>query len=535
MKGKDKRIVTIQLPKTEDREEMSFDVYFAYLKSALEVAKEEHKNKIKFNNQGKIIELDVSTVADIYRLAKNQFKYWASRIPNNLKNYLVDINELKSAVVNTKILYRDEEIDRLMSCILLSTKSNAIIVGDNGVGKTALAYEIARQLKFGECPKDLSNYRFVSLNLKNLLQIKSPTYLKKVIKRILSYVSTNKVIFYIDNLTYMEYDYALYIMLLKIFSSKVKFIASVSTEDYQNFFDQDNLLNKYMNLIYLEEPEIEDIYSMIKEKIFTMQKKYNVKISKNMIDFAIYTGYFLSSSNYSNPQSTLDIINFALADANRTSSKEVLKENILKYYYINFKLEKKTNYNEKKITAYHEVGHFLVSKMSENIKGDKNAFISILPFENTLGLTASYKDYGKQLTVDKEYFIDYIAYFLGGRVGEAVYTQTFSSGAVQDLSYANSIAEDIILSYGLSSRNSEKNKTYTIAGGKYIKDFLLTEQLKNEINGEIVQLMEKAYDRAEKIIKENEDLMKIIVEELLKEGILTGDELEKICKNYREI
>ena len=173
-----------------------------------------------------------------------------------------------------------------------------------------------------------------------------------------------------------------------------------------------------------------------------------------MIRFAILTGLHLSSSNSSNPESTLDIINFALADAKRKEQKEVIKLNILSYYYIDFKLAKRTNEDEKWITAYHEVGHYLVSQMSDNIRNFKNAFVSILPIEGALGLTANYWDSGKQLTCSKDYYIDEIAFSLGGRVGEAIYTSKFSSGAQQDLISANAMAEklekgmDIWMSFG---------------------------------------------------------------------------------------
>lgn len=138
---------------------------------------------------------------------------------------------------------------------------------------------------------------------------------------------------------------------------------------------------KYLNPILLEEPDLEEIYPILKDQIDLLKKEYKIKISEKMIRFAVLTGYELSSSSSANPESTLDIINFALADAKRKGQKEVLKSNILSYYYIDFKLAKKTSEAEKWITAYHEAGHYLVSKMSPNIKNFKNAFVSILPIE----------------------------------------------------------------------------------------------------------------------------------------------------------
>ena len=204
----------------------------------------------------------------------------------------------------------------------------------------------------------------------------------------------------------------------------------------------------------------------------------------------------------------------------------------MSYYYIDFKLAKKTSETEKWITAYHEAGHYLVSKMSPNIRNFKNAFVSILPIEGALGLTASYIDFGEQLTFSKEYYIDEIAFSLGGRVGEAIYTKEFSSGAQSDLESANTMAEQLVLSFGLSSIEGEQNKSYMI--GNYIKDFLLTDELRLKINKEITDIINEAYSRAEKIIKENKELFEEIVKRLISDGVLMGDELEEICMKYAE-
>ena len=153
-----------------------------------------------------------------------------------------------------------------------------------------------------------------------------------------------------------------------------------------------------------------------------------------------------------------------------------------------------------------------------------------MPFENTLGLTASYEVIGKQLTFDKEFFIDEIADALGGRVGEEMYTNKYSSGALSDLNMASKMAAQVIMYYGLSSREDDKNKCY-IAGEMHE---LLTDEIKNEINTEVTDLIKEGYKRATKIIYEHKELHEKIVSKLLEEGILMGSELDKICKEFEE-
>lgn len=525
-------LVEVHIPKTSKEEEIVFFVTLGQLRNAI---KTHPSGDITFEVGEKLIPIKRSKVIKIYNLAKQQLINAKSTVPVRLKEYLFDLSASKKSAQVEKISSRDEEIEKLWSCMLLKKKNNAIIVGDHGVGKTTMVLEVVRQLKSGEAPSKVASCKVIRLNTSKLLKIRTDFSMKNVISLIVKYLMENKdnIILYVDDLLTMKYDIYLAELLIIILRLGVKFIASVTYESYEDYFEEDDTICKYLNPIYLDEPDIEDIYDIILSKVLKLQKSYGVTISEEMINFAILTGCHLSSSNSANPESTIDVINFAFADAKRNNCKEVSKKNILGYYFINFKLEKKAENTEKIITAYHEVGHYLVTRYSKNIRSYKNAFVSILPFEDALGLTASYENVGKQLTFDKEYFIDEIASLLGGRVGEEMYTNKYSSGALSDLDMASTMAEQVIMSYGLSNRESEKNKSYTVSG-IYVKDFLLTDDIKNEINAEMTELIKDGYDRATQIINEHKKLHEQIVSKLLKEGILTGIELDKICEEFEE-
>lgn len=537
MEKRDSRIVNIVIPKTQSSEEISFYISLSKLQASLKKALENNHEMIIFKLENQTIQLSVEQVNQLIQQAKVKY---SSKIviPKKLRKYIRNMSESLSNLNLEKISARDEEIEKTWTYLCSKQKSNTVLVGEQGVGKTTLALEVARQIAIKDCPRQLSRYNILEINTLKLLELAQTSMFKykKTINNLFRFVETNKkkVILYFDNLLHVKCnEILLKCFLLFVKSFNIKIIASISIQDFEDFFATDNSLMKYLNPILLEEPEVEDIYPMLKTRITKMQKEYNVKISKKMIRFAILTGLHLSSSNSANPESTLDIINFALADARRKEQEEVTKLNILSYYYIDFKLAKKTNEDEKWITAYHEAGHYLVSKMSLNMKNFKNAFVSILPIEGALGLTASYDNLGQQLTFSKKYYIDEIAFSLGGRVGEAIYTNEFSSGAQADLRLANTMAEKLVLSYGLSDIQGEQNKSYMI--GNYVKDFLLTDELRLKINNEISKIINQAYKRAEEIINENKKLLEEIVLRLIEDGILMGDELEEICKKYQKI
>ena len=111
-----------------------------------------------------------------------------------------------------------------------------------------------------------------------------------------------------------------------------------------------------------------------------------------------------------------------------------------------------------------------------------------------------------------------------------MYTNKYSSGALGDLNMASEMAAQVIMYYGLSSREDDKNKCY-IAGEMHE---LLTDEIKNEINNEVTELIKEGYDRATKIIHEHKELHEKIVSKLLEERVLMGTELDKICKEFEE-
>lgn len=531
MKRRENQVVSIFIPATEKSQEIVFNISLLALEKVLKDAIDNECEVINFKVEDNNINLEIENLKQIIQMAKKQFESQIV-IPTFLRSYI----SILSNQSGEKLSARDEEIEKLWTCLCTKQKSNAILVGEHGVGKTTMTMEVARQISLGECPKQLSTCKVLEINTEKLLELaeRSKFKFESLLNSLLKFIKDNRknAIFYIDNLLHVKCNLALmkcFLVFIKTYN--IRLIASISIEDFEKYFIVDAVSMKYLNPILLEEPEIEEIYPMLKNRILNLQKEYKVKISEKMIRFTILTGLSLSSSNSANPESTLDIISFALADAARRGQEEVTKSNILSYYYINFKLAKKTNEGEKWITAYHEAGHYLVSKMSSNIKNFKNAFVSILPIEGALGLTASYTDFGKQLTFSKEYYIDEIAFSLGGRVGEAIYTNEFSSGAQADLMLANTMAENLVLAFGLSSIDGEQNKSYVI--GNYIKDFLLTDELRVKINNEISSIINEAFERAKKIISENKELLKEISKRLVEEGILMGDELEEICNKYK--
>lgn len=228
----------------------------------------------------------------------------------------------------------------------------------------------------------------------------------------------------------------------------------------------------------------------------------------------------LSTELY-NPELTLDIIEKSMIYAKRNNRKKVTKQDINKNFNFDYELYNKMNSEDKKIVAYHEAGHFIVGKLSENVKNLKTTAITIIPAEDFLGATMFEFEPEKQMSCDIDYYIDNIATDLAGRVAETILhkdSKKYTSGADSDLNNATNTARAIITQFGMVEDCGEN---MAFLGNFDYSDFsLLSNENKEQINQETKKLINKAYARAKDILENN-----------LYE-VLDETDLDRICKEY---
>jgi cell division protease FtsH len=187
---------------------------------------------------------------------------------------------------------------------------------------------------------------------------------------------------------------------------------------------------------------------------------------------------------------------------------------------------------EKKITAYHEAGHALVAKMLPNT--DQVHKVSIISRGKAAGYTLKLPTEDRKFNT-KSKFIDEMATLLGGFVAEKIYFNDITTGATSDLKQATNIAKRLIMEFGMAEKLPPRTygeREEMIFLGKEIheqKDY--SEKIAEEIDGEVANFIKNAERTAEKIIKENKDNMKIIVDLLIEKEIIEKDEFNNIFKN----
>ncbi len=186
---------------------------------------------------------------------------------------------------------------------------------------------------------------------------------------------------------------------------------------------------------------------------------------------------------------------------------------------------------EKRLTAFHEAGHALTAKMLP--KADPIHKVSIIPRGRALGITM-------QLPIDerhnytKEYLETTLAVLLGGRAAEELFLGEQSTGASNDLEKATKIARKMICEWGMSERFGAVawigGEQEVFLGRDLVQYRYYSEGTARLIDEEIKKILDKAYNKAKLILKENKDIVYKIVDALLERETITGEELDKIIK-----
>ena len=196
-------------------------------------------------------------------------------------------------------------------------------------------------------------------------------------------------------------------------------------------------------------------------------------------------------------------------------------------------LEKKNrliNPVEKKIVAYHELGHAIVAMSLPET--DPVQKISIIPRGiAALGYTMQVPTEDRFLMRRKE-LLNRIATLLGGRAAEEIYFDDISTGAHNDLSRATDIARSMVKEYGMSRQlgqvyfaHDNQNQFMLqgpVSGGEY------SETTANLIDKEIRSIIDEQYDRVLDILRDNRDIINATAEKLLENEIIEGEELKKL-------
>ncbi len=190
--------------------------------------------------------------------------------------------------------------------------------------------------------------------------------------------------------------------------------------------------------------------------------------------------------------------------------------------------------HERKIVAYHEIGHALVAAMQSHSAPVHK--ITIIPrTSGALGYTMQV-DSGEQLLMSKEDLFNRIATLTGGRTAEELVFQTVTTGASNDIEQATKLARAMVTRFGMSEK-------YDMMGLETLNNAYLgsdtslvcSADTAADIDREVLQLIKKAHEKARKIIEENMEILQAASTYLLDKETITGEEFMRIVEDAKKV
>jgi len=239
---------------------------------------------------------------------------------NALNKYAKNLNQLAKENKLDPVIGRDEEIRRVLQILSRRTKNNPILIGEPGVGKTAIAEGIAQRIVSGDVPDDLKNKQVFSLDMGALVagakyKGEFEERLKAVVKEVTGAEGT--VILFIDEIHTLvgagggegAMD-AANILKPALARGELRAIGATTLNEYQKYFEKDKALERRFQKVMVDEPSREDAISILRG----LKEKYESHHKVLIKDAAIIAAVELSTRYISDrflPDKAIDLIDEA--------------------------------------------------------------------------------------------------------------------------------------------------------------------------------------------------------------------------------
>ena len=241
---------------------------------------------------------------------------------NSLNKYAKNLNELADQGKLDPVIGRDEEIRRILQILSRRTKNNPMLVGEPGVGKTAIAEGLAHRIVAGDVPDNLKDKQIFSLDMGALIagakyKGEFEERLKAVIKEVTS--SAGNVVLFIDEIHTLvgagggegAMD-AANILKPALARGELRAIGATTLDEYQKYFEKDKALERRFQKVVVDEPDTESAISILRG----IKDKYETHHKVQIKDEAIIGAVELSQRYITNrflPDKAIDLMDEAAA------------------------------------------------------------------------------------------------------------------------------------------------------------------------------------------------------------------------------
>lgn len=241
---------------------------------------------------------------------------------NALQKFAINLNERAENGKLDPIIGRDEEIRRVLHILSRRKKNNPILIGEAGVGKTAIVEGIAWRIVKGDVPENLREKKILTLDIAALIagakyKGEFEERLKAVIKEVAE--SNGEVILFVDEIHTLigagggqgAMD-AANILKPALARGELRTVGATTLDEYQKYFEKDKALVRRFQTVLIEEPSVEDTISILRG----LQERYEVYHKIEILDGALIAAAELSNRYIADrylPDKAIDLIDEAAA------------------------------------------------------------------------------------------------------------------------------------------------------------------------------------------------------------------------------
>ena len=355
---------------------------------------------------------------------------------NSLSRYAINLNDRANEGKLDPVIGRDEEIRRILQILSRRTKNNPILIGEPGVGKTAIAEGLAHRIVKGDVPENLKSKQVYSLDMGALIagakyKGEFEERLKSVVKEVIA--SEGEMILFIDEIHTLvgagksegAMD-AANILKPALARGDLRAIGATTLNEYQKYFEKDKALERRFQIVMVHEPDMLDAISILRG----LKEKYEIHHQVRIKDEAVVAAVEFSSRYITErflPDKAIDLIDEAAAKIRLeiNSVPEEIDELDRKIKQLEIEREAIKREGDKK--KVEEIS-FEITKLNEirtslKAKWQKEKSV-ILEIQNQKNLIEQYKQDAEKF--EREGFYEKVAELRYGKIKE-------SENLIQDL------------------------------------------------------------------------------------------------------
>jgi len=264
-----------------------------------------------------VIEKDLRAAIKQLRKGSTVNSQSAEETYNALNKFAINLNDMARRGKLDPVIGRDEEIRRVLQILSRRTKNNPILIGEPGVGKTAIAEGLARRIVDGDVPENLKSKQIYSLDMSALIagakfKGEFEERLKSVVKEVIS--AEGEIVLFIDEIHTLvgagggegAMD-AANILKPALARGELRAIGATTLNEYQKYFEKDKALERRFQPVMIKEPDTLDAISILRGLKERYETYHHVRIKDEAIIAAVELSQKYISDRFL-PYKAIDLI-----------------------------------------------------------------------------------------------------------------------------------------------------------------------------------------------------------------------------------